>query len=164
LREGDEVALMPPVSGGSAPPGRLHEGPLSVDAVLAEAAKEGAGAAVAFLGLVREGPSKWVPGESVTRLEFEAYEPMAEQELSRLAEEARGRFGLVDARILHRLGTLGPGEAIVLVLVTAPHRAAAFDAAAWIMDRMKTVVPIWKKEAYASGSHHWVEEGAGRRA
>lgn len=150
VRAGAEVAFLPPVSGGS---GRLTEGPIHVDPLVEAAAKDGAGAVVAFLGLVRSpGPL----GE-VTHLDFEAYEDMAERELAAVEARARERFGLVDARIMHRVGRAAAREPVVLVVVTAPHRKEAFAAAAWIMDELKTVVPIWKKEEGPHGAR-WLPE------
>lgn len=148
VRAGAEVAFLPPVSGGS---GRLTDAALDVDPVVAEAAKDGAGAVVCFLGLVRSpGPL----GE-VTHLDFEAYAEMAETELAAVESRARERFGLVDARIRHRVGRAAAREPVVLVVVTAPHRKEAFAAAAWIMDELKTVVPIWKKEE-GPGGERWL--------
>lgn len=152
VRAGAEVAFLPPVSGGD---GRLTEGALALDEIVDAAAKDGAGAVVAFLGLVRSpGPL----GE-VARLRFEAYAEMAEQELAAVEARARERFGLVDARIRHRVGSAAAREPVVLVVVTAPHRKEAFAAAAWIMDELKTVVPIWKKEEGPGGAR-WLPEGS----
>ena len=150
VRAGAEVAFLPPVSGGS---GRLTDAPPRLDPLVAAAAKDGAGAVVAFLGLVRSpGPL----GE-VTHLEFDAYAAMAEQELAAVEARARERFGLVDARLEHRVGRAAAGEAVVAVVVTAVHRKEAFAAAAWIMDELKTVVPIWKKEEGPGGAR-WLPE------
>lgn len=137
LRPGSEAAIMPPVSGGR---GMLHEGPLLLDELRRELRAEGAGAVAAFLGLVRG-------NERVTELRFEAYERMAEAELARVRDEAVAKFGLLDCLIRHRLGTLPAGEPIVAVLAAARHRREAFEAAAWVMDELKTRVPIWKNEA-----------------
>ena len=163
---GDEVALLPPVSGGSSGVSRparradLTDRPLDVAAALAAADHTGAGAAVCFLGLVRspaaEGP--------VERLEFEAYEAMARAELADVAARACAKFGLVDARIVHRVGTVAAGEPVVLVVVTAAHRTEAFGAAAWIMDELKTVVPIWKKEIGPWGGRWVKDSSAGEHA
>lgn len=154
LAHGDEVALLPPVSGGGE--ARLHAGELSVDAALAKLSQDGAGAAVVFLGLVRA-TSGEAPGARVDRLDLEAFEPLAASRLSEIAREAKARFDLTDATILHRLGTLATGEAIVLVATSAPHRKAAFEAAAWIMEALKTDVPIWKREVGPDGAR-WVND------
>lgn len=148
VRDGDELGFMPPVSGGSQEKARIWEGPLSVDDALAAAAREGAGAAVAFLGIARP------PAE---RLEFDAYEEMANAELARVRDAAIAKFGAIDVLVRHRLGTLATGESIVLVVVTAAHRREAFDAAAWVMDELKASVPVWKKEV-APGGARWVND------
>lgn len=151
VRPGAEVAFLPPVSGGS---GRLTEGAMRVDPIVDALARDGAGAVVAFVGLVRSpGPL----GE-VTHLDFEAYADMAERELAAVEARARDRFGLVDARIVHRVGRAAAREPVVVVVVTAAHRREAFAAAAWIMDELKTVVPIWKKEEGPGGAR-WLPEG-----
>jgi molybdopterin synthase catalytic subunit len=132
VREGAEIAVMPPVSGGA---GRLQGAPLDVAAIPLRT--EGAGAVVTFLGLVR-GPA--------SALRFEAYDEMAERELARVRDEAIAKFSLVDCEIRHRVAELKPGEPIVAVLVAARHRREAFEAAAWVMDELKARVPIWKQE------------------
>jgi molybdopterin converting factor subunit 1 len=152
LAEGDEVAVMPPVSGGA-----LDEAPFSLDGLVEGLRKEGAGAVVTFTGLVRP-TSGEQPGARVERLEFEAYEPMAERTLEEVREEAVAKFGLVDARIRHRVGALALKEPIVAVVVSARHRREAFEAAAWIMDELKTRVPIWKREVDADGARRWVND------
>lgn len=135
---GDEVALLPPVSGGAVDFGD----DLAVDRALAGLSRAGAGAAVAFLGLAR-------PDGGTERLEFEAYREMALAEMSRIEREARAKFSLIDALIRHRLGVVPVGEPSVLVAVLARHRREAFAAAAWIMDELKSAVPVWKKEVGA---------------
>ena len=137
LRAGSEAAILPPVSGGR---GRLHEGPLELDALRRELHSEGAGAIASFLGVVR-GDAR------VASLRFEAYAPMAEGEMARICDEATAKFGLLDCIIRHRTGELAAGEPIVAVLVAARHRRGAFEAVAWVMDELKTRVPIWKNEA-----------------
>lgn len=146
VREGDEVAFLPPVSGGSVDFGD----DLSVDRALLCLAPAGAGAAVAFLGLAR-------PDGGTRRLEFEAYEAMALVELARIEHDAREKFGLLDVLIRHRLGVVPVGEPAILVAVLARHRREAFDAAAWIMDEVKASVAIWKKEV--GDEAHWVHPG-----
>ena len=133
-----EVAIMPPVSGGSG--GALHDGPLRLDELRGELRAEGAGAVVAFLGLVRG-------DEGISSLHFEAYEAMATAELSLIAEEAARKFGLLDCMLRHRVGDLAVGEPIVAVLAAARHRREAFEAAAWAMDEVKRRVPVWKRQA-----------------
>lgn len=117
----------------------LQDGPFSLDALTAQLAREGAGAIVAFIGVVRG-------DEGVAQLRFEAYTEMAEREIEAIRAEAVGRFGLLDCIIRHRLGVLALGEPIVAVAASAAHRRSAFEAAAWVMDELKTRVPIWKQE------------------
>jgi molybdopterin converting factor subunit 1 len=152
LHEGDEVALMPPMSGGNALPSVL----LTHDALDAHAVSRcvegaGSGAVVIFSGTVRDNAR----GRRVLYLEYEAYTPLAEKELARIAQEAQTRWGVTVA-VHHRLGRLEIGEASVLVAVAAPHRAEAFDACRWVMDTLKATVPIWKKEFFEGGAH-WIE-------
>lgn len=111
----------------------------------------GAGAAVTFTGLVRSDPA-----DPLTTLTLECYPELAVAEIGRFVSEAITRFGLTRATVIHRYGTLKPGEPIVQVMTLAPHRQAAFEAAEYLMDYLKTGAPFWKKEATASGSH-WVE-------
>lgn len=130
------------------------------------AGRKDAGAAIAFVGLVRE------LGETgaLTTLELEHYPGMTQSELARIREEAVARFALKEARIIHRYGLLGPCEPIVLVLTLASHRGAAFEGAMFIMDFLKTKAPFWKREHGAQGeawvdardsdreaAHHWAE-------
>lgn len=145
VRAGAEVAIMPPVSGGS-----IARDALSQDAILADLPKEGAGAVVVFYGHVRGGGTE--------RLRFEAYEDMAERELDRVRDEATAKFGLVGCVIRHRVGELSVGEPIVAVGVAAKHRREAFEAAAWAMDELKTRVPIWKQEVAPDGSTRWIND------
>ena len=145
LRAGAELAIMPPVSGGS-----LQEAPFSLDALVRELERQGAGAVVAFVGYVRG-------DEGVARLRFEAYAEMAEREIAALEAAARAKFGLTGVIVRHRVATLEVGEPIVAVVTAAPHRREAFEAATWIMDELKTRVPIWKAEEGASGAR-WVND------
>ncbi len=142
VREGDELAFMPPVSGGGE--ARVVDGRLSLDGAAATLARDGAGAVVAFLGIVRSEPT--AIAERVERLEFEAYPAMADRELVDLRARAIAKFDLVDALLWHRVGVLATGEDIVLVAVSARHRHEAFEAASFLMDELKRAVPIWKKE------------------
>jgi molybdopterin synthase catalytic subunit len=156
LREGAEVALMPPVSGGSDDGRALVDGPFSLDALVASLERRGAGAVVAFLGQVRP-TSGEAPGMRVERLRFEAYEALAEAEVARLRDEAARTFGLTGCLVRHRLGVLAVDEPIVAVVCAAPHRREAFEAAQWLMDRLKTSVPIWKREEGPAGAR-WVND------
>ncbi|QDT63487.1 molybdenum cofactor biosynthesis protein MoaE [Calycomorphotria hydatis] len=114
------------------------------------------GAVTLFLGTVRE-----ITGErATTRLEYEAFEPMAVAEMEKLAAGAREKWELGHIAIQHRLGVLDPGEIAVGIAVSAPHRAAAFDAGRFLIDEMKESVPIWKKEFWADGEVEWVHPGS----
>jgi molybdopterin synthase catalytic subunit len=116
-----------------------------------------AGAMCLFLGTVRE----LTDGRQTAALEYEAYEPMARQTLQALEAEARVRWPLQKVAILHRLGgPFEPGTTVVAVAVSAPHRGEAFEACAWLMDRIKADVPIWKQEQYADGTSEWVSPPA----
>lgn len=156
LAEGDEVAFMPPVSGGS--PGveantsfEITDQPLSADALIAKVVNPRAGAVALFAGVVRE-----FTGERRTvSLEYEAYREMAVQEMARIGREVANRWPDVRLAITHRVGALGIGEASVMVAAAAPHRDSAFSAARYAIDRLKEIVPIWKKERWEDGEE-WV--------
>lgn len=119
------------------------------NAFLAEAA--GAGAAVTFTGLVRSRP-----GEPITALTLECYVELAQKQIAGMIAEAVSRFGLTRATVIHRHGTLAPGEPIVQVMTLAPHRQAAFEGAEFLMDYLKTDAPFWKKET-SGETTRWVE-------
>jgi molybdopterin synthase catalytic subunit len=136
LEEGDEVALMPPVSGGSGDV-RIQVEAIDTAAVLASVRDHAAGANVLFLGSVRSDPG-------VTWLDYETYDAMAVQQLERLRETAIEKFGLTRMRIVHRRGRIPLGEDAIAIAVSAPHRREAFAAAQWAMDQVKLAVPIWK--------------------
>jgi len=131
---------------------QLTDKPISTDAVLDAVRSPAAGAVVLFLGTVRE----ITEGRRTESLEYECYEEMARKKLVELETEARRRWPLVEAAIVHRLGHLPLGEISVAIAVSSPHRHAAFEAGRWLIDRIKEVVPIWKKENYADGSDEWV--------
>jgi molybdopterin synthase catalytic subunit/molybdopterin converting factor small subunit len=150
LHEGDEVGLLPPVSGGLDEGGgeiRLVREPIAAEAVVARLKRPEDGAAVIFDGVVRNNTR----GRRTLYLDYEAYEAMALKQMERLAVEARGRFAVRGVSIVHRLGRLQIGETSVLIVVAAAHRAAAFEACRWIIDTLKKTVPIWKKEYFADG-------------
>lgn len=175
LKQGDEVALLPPVSGGSAdkasetavgqsaepalgeqnePKDRRYKHAAIVrERIDTEALLEGIkqpedGAAVVFEGIVRNHSR----GRRTLYLDYEAYEEMALKELEDLAEHALSQYKIRDVAIVHRLGRLKIGETSVLIVVTSAHRAAAFDACRWIIDTLKRTVPIWKKEYFDDGA------------
>jgi MoaE-MoaD fusion protein len=152
LSDGDEVALIPPVSGGSF---RVTDAPLSLDAVVSEVADERAGAVATFTGTVR----RQSRGREVTRLEYEAYAEMAEDVMAQIARELEQRYELCAVSIHHRVGTLGIGEASVVIAVAAPHRQDALAACKDAIDRLKETVPLWKKEVY-EGGEEWLGRGS----
>ena len=131
----------------------LVRAPIAVDRLLAEAARPECGAVALFLGTTRDHHA----GRRVVRLAYEAYEPMARAALERLEAEAVSRLGAARCHIVHRLGEVPIGEASVAVVVTAAHRAPAFEACRWAMDELKRTVPIWKLEHFAEGGPEWVE-------
>jgi molybdopterin synthase catalytic subunit len=152
LADGDEVALIPPVSGGAF---RLSDEPLSLERVAAEVASDDAGAVATFVGTTRARSR----GRDVVRLEYEAYEGMAEAEMERIAGELRERHDVIDVAIHHRVGPVEIGETSVVIAVSAPHRAAAFDACREAIDTLKRTVPLWKKELYVGGEE-WIGQGS----
>jgi molybdopterin synthase catalytic subunit/molybdopterin converting factor small subunit len=152
LAEGDEVALIPPVSGGSF---LLVAGPLDVAAVVHEVEDPEAGAIASFVGTVRRRSR----GRDVLYLEYEAYEEMAEPMLARLGAELIERHGLCGVAIHHRLGRVEIGQASVVIAVSAPHRSAALDACRGAIETLKTSIPLWKKEVYADGEE-WIGRGS----
>jgi len=130
----------------------LTDKPIDPSAVLAAVACMSAGASVLFLGTTREVTA----GRQTLSLDYESYPEMAERKLSELAAEARRRWPLTGCALVHRLGTVLPGEASVAVAVSSPHRKAAFAAGEWLIDTLKEVVPIWKRENWADGQRQWV--------
>jgi molybdopterin synthase catalytic subunit len=152
LADGDEVALIPPVSGGAF---RLTEGPVNLTAVVVEVVDERAGAIATFLGTVRSQSR----GREVIALEYEAYEDMAENVMAEIAEQAQERYDLCKVAISHRVGRVEPGETSVAIAVSAPHRRDALAACKDVIDELKERVPLWKKELYADGEE-WIGRGS----
>jgi molybdopterin converting factor subunit 1 len=152
LRDGDEVAVIPPVSGGAF---RLSDEPLSLEEVAREVASDGAGAHATIVGTTRAHSR----GREVIRLEYEAYEGMAEAEMERIAGVLRDRHDVIDVAIHHRVGPVEIGETSVVIAVSAAHRAAAFDACREAIDTLKQTVPLWKKELYVGGEE-WIGQGS----
>ncbi|HKU57539.1 MAG TPA: molybdenum cofactor biosynthesis protein MoaE [Gaiellaceae bacterium] len=152
LEDGDEVAVIPPVSGGSF---RLVDGPLDVAAVLREVEDPRAGGLASFVGTVRNRSRD----RDVLHLDYEAFEEMAEPLLARLGDELTERHGLCAVAIHHRLGRVEIGEASVVIAVSAPHRAAALAACREAIETLKTTIPLWKKEVYAGGEE-WIGRGS----
>jgi MoaE-MoaD fusion protein len=152
LTDGDEVALIPPVSGGAF---RLSGEPLSLDAVVDEVRSDQAGAIATFIGTTRLQSR----GRSVLHLDYEAYEEMAEQVMAQIAAELKGRYDLCEIAIHHRTGRVEIGEASVVIAVSAPHRQDALAACKDAIDTLKEQVPLWKKEFY-EGGEHWIGRGS----
>jgi len=154
LASGDEVALLPPVSGGAAAEQsdagevRIVRERIATEAVLTALKWPGHGAAVVFEGVVRNNTR----GRRTLYLDYEAYEAMALKKMLALSGEARERFGVRAVSIVHRLGRLEIGETSVLIVVASAHRGAAFEACRWLIDTLKKTVPIWKKEHFEDGA------------
>ena len=168
LQENDEVALLPPVSGGKTGGGKLKEepttsemplplisqhalivkGPIDTAPILKAVKRPEDGAVAVFDGIVRDNSR----GRRTLHLEYIAYERMALGQMERLAQDAVARFKVRDVRLVHRLGRLQIGETSVYIAVSSAHRAAALDACRWLIDTLKTTVPIWKKEYFQDGA------------
>jgi molybdenum cofactor biosynthesis protein MoaC/molybdopterin converting factor subunit 1 len=157
LEPGDELALIPPVSGGSAPGARVTDGPLSIERLSAAVGRPGAGAIVVFAGTTRD----------IERLEYEAYREMAEDRIATILDDCVARHGLEAAAAEHRVGSVPLGEPSVVVAVAAAHRGEAFAGAREAIDRIKAEAPIWKREVEGSGDAQrarWVEGTAAEPA
>lgn len=155
VKDGDEVALMPPFSGGAGGRVRVQNEPFSFDQEISRLKESSSaiGGIVTFLGTTRD----LSRGKTVSKLEFEHYPGMAEKKLSGIRERAIREYGVIDVTIIHRVGTLPVGENIVLIAVAAVHRDEAFRACRFCIDELKRVTPIWKKETTPDGEV-WVEE------
>jgi molybdopterin synthase catalytic subunit len=152
LADGDEVALIPPVSGGACV---VSEEPLSLEAVVAEVRDDGAGAIATFIGA----PRNHSRGRNVLYLDYEAYEGMAEEMLARLAADLTARYELKGVAIHHRVGRVEIGEASVVIAVSAAHRKDALAACQEAIEILKAEVPLWKKEVY-EGGEEWLGRGS----
>jgi len=152
LRDGDEVAFLPPVSGGAGRC-RLREHPLDPAEVLRRVSGPGRGGLVLFVGAVRDEAR----GHRIHHLEYEAYPEMAVREMEKVADEAERRWPGACVAIEHRAGHLEVGDVAVVVAAAAPHRAEAFEACRFSIDTLKRTVPIWKKE-FAEGGAYWVDD------
>jgi molybdopterin synthase catalytic subunit len=158
IREGDELAFFPPVSGG-AENGlsliRIVRTPIRIEPLVSALQQPEDGAVVVFDGIVRNHSL----GRRTLHLEYEGYEPMALKKMSEIQESARSRWAVNRIAVVHRLGRIEIGEASVVIAVTSAHRKAAFEACQYIIDTLKKTVPIWKKEFFADGEV-WVEGDA----
>ena len=152
LSPGDEVAVIPPVSGGDF---RLSEEPLSIEDAVAQVRSDDAGAVATFVGTTRARSR----GREVLYLEYEAYEGMAEQVMADLADELKRRHSLCEVAIHHRVGRVDIGETSVVIAVSAPHRADALAACGEAIEELKVSVPLWKKEVYVGGEE-WIGRGS----
>lgn len=160
LSDGDELALIPPVSGGEAEPAaprfEVVAAPLSVEAVQAKVITPHIGAVVHFVGTVRE----WTRGRRTVSLEYEAYPEMAVEQMQRIAREIEAQWPGSLVAISHRVGKLEVGEVSVVIAVGTPHRGDAFAACRHAIERLKQIVPIWKKEIWEDGEE-WVGAQSG---
>jgi molybdopterin synthase catalytic subunit/molybdopterin converting factor small subunit len=152
LADGDEVALIPPVSGGAF---LLSDSPLSLERVVDEVRDDRAGAIATFTGTTRLTSR----GRTVLHLDYEAYEGMAEATMAEIAEELRTRYNVCAVAIHHRIGRVSIGETSVVIAVSAPHRSDALAACKDAIDTLKERVPLWKKEVY-EGGEEWVGRGS----
>ena len=153
LKSDDEIALLPPVSGGTEERVRLSYAqivrePIDTQSTLSKLKRGEDGAALVFEGVVRN----QTRGRKTLYLDYEAYEAMALQEMESLAGQALKQFQIRDVALVHRLGRLEIGETSVLIAVASAHRAASFEACRWLIDTLKRTVPIWKKEYFADGA------------
>ena len=149
---GDEVAVIPPVSGGGF---AIAADPLDLDAVVAQVADPTAGAIATFVGTTRTHSR----GRTVVHLEYDAYPEMAESEMARIADDVKARHDVLHVAMAHRTGHVPIGEASVVIAVSAAHRGPAMDACREAIDTLKQTVPLWKKEVY-EGGEEWIGQGS----
>lgn len=161
LKDGDEVALIPPVSGGSEGHSQNILIELCKDEIDVERVRRFVTGDINLGGIVTfEGATRAESNEShgqLVRLDYEAYEKMALKELNRLAEDAINRWSAGKVAIVHRIGSVPPAQVSVMIAVACAHRKEAFLACQWIIDTLKRDVPIWKKDVYEDGYVHWVK-------
>jgi molybdopterin synthase catalytic subunit len=153
VQAGDEVAVIPPVSGGAF---TVQAAPLHLDEVVRQVADPAAGAIATFIGTTRTHSR----GRTVVHLEYDAYPEMAESEMARIAESVRGRHDVLGVAIAHRTGHVPIGEASVIIAVSAAHRGPAMDACREAIDTLKQTVPVWKKEVF-EGGEEWIGREGG---
>ena len=152
LADGDEVGLIPPVSGGAF---ELHADSVSLDAVVREVSTDKAGAIATFTGTVRDNAR----GRNVSYLDYEAYEGMAEKMMAELAESLKAKYDIEEVAIHHRTGRVEIGEPSVVIAVSGAHRGDALAACKEAIDTLKGTVPLWKKEVYEGGAE-WIGQGS----
>jgi molybdopterin synthase catalytic subunit len=154
LEDGDQVAFMPPVSGGG--PSGLTDGAIDVEALQSDVAATGHGALVTFVGRAR---GRADDGREVLELEYEAYPEMATNVLGEIVTEAEGRWMGCAVAVVHRVGLVPIGEAAVAIVTAAPHRSEAYEANRFVIEAIKERLPIWKRERFADGTE-WKRPGA----
>lgn len=150
IKDGDEIAVLPPLSGGADV--ELTSSPISVEALAAKVKQNRHGALVTFTGTIRDNNE----GHKVLAMEYEAFDEMALKKLAEVAAEVRSRWQSVDIAISHRIGNLKVGDVALVVVVGSPHRKEAFEACQYAVDRIKEIVPIWKKETRENGEV-WID-------
>jgi len=150
LKDGDEVAFIPPVSGG-ADLYEITESPLSLDALVAAVMQNTSGAVATFLGVVRE----FSRGHQVSSLEYDAYPEMATATMRQIGDEIRHRWPVDRIAMVHRIGRLTIGEASIAIAIASPHRRQALEACTYAIERVKEIAPIWKKEVWTDGAE-WI--------
>jgi molybdopterin synthase catalytic subunit len=148
LNDGDEVAILPPVSGGADDLVQIVRERIDTERIVSAVKSGGDGAVCIFDGIVRDNTR----GRATLHLDYEAYEEMALKQMRALREEAKALFGVSEIAIVHRLGRLFVGETSVLIAVSSAHRGAAFDACRYVIDTLKKTIPIWKREQFADGA------------
>jgi molybdopterin synthase catalytic subunit/molybdopterin converting factor small subunit len=152
LADGDEVALIPPVSGGAY---RLSEEPIDPNDVIGDVRDPRSGGIATFIGTTRVHSR----GRTVQHLDYEAYGGMAEKKMAEIGDELKRKYDLCEVAIAHRVGRVGIGDLSVVIAVSAPHRAAALAACKDAIDTLKETVPLWKKEVY-EGGEEWIGRGS----
>ncbi len=155
LSEGDEIAVIPPVSGGAPLPRvGLTRDPIDLSEIVRQVQVKEAGALVTFLGTVRD---ETQDQKTLAALDYHAYQEMALEQLADIRSRALNKHDILDAAIVHRLGRIEPGEVSIAIVVVSAHREPAFEACRWLIDAVKTDAPIWKKDIWADGSQTWVD-------